>query len=199
MHKYVLPALLLLSGASAQACEIWRDEELGIWRGNCNLADFRKDFMVSQSFLANYDHRMIDFKWPDLEIDKFKFFVSGRDITIEADIRNVGRGNAIASVLAVDATFANPLTGMQQGSSMQFTVAVPALPLNTSQRMSVGIVTVPNNMQDWDLVLLGVVDPPTRAQPVRGSVLESDETNNSKNHACRWFGPMPDTSLQTCN
>jgi hypothetical protein len=34
---------------------------------------------------------------------------------------------------------------------------------------------------------------------VRGLIIESDETNNVKNHACLWYGPMPDTSLQACN
>jgi hypothetical protein len=203
MRKQFLPlaagALLLLSGVSAQACDVWRDPELGIWRGNCSLTeDFRNKFVISQSFLANFEHRLI-LKWPDLHIRKFKFFVTGTSMTIEADIENLGDGNAAASVLAVDATFANPLTNMQQGSSVQFTVNVPALSSNTSQRVSVGSVNVPNNAQDWDLVLLGVIDPPTMAQPVRGAILESDETNNSKNHACRWYGPVPDTSLQPCN
>jgi hypothetical protein len=188
-------ALLLLSGVSAQACEIWRDEHLGIWRGDC---DIRGKFMVSQSFLANYEHRLV-LRWPDLHIRKFKYFVSGTSITIEADIENLGTGSVAASVLTVDGTFGNPLTGMQQGSSMQFTVNVPALNASSSQRVSVGIVNVPNTTQDWDLILLGITDPPTPAQPVRGAILESDETNNSKNNACRWFGPTPDTSLQACN
>ena len=102
-------------------------------------------------------------------------------------------------LLFVDASFGNPLTMMQQGASMQWTVNVPALAANTSQRVSVATVSVPNNMQDWDLVLVGTADPPTVAQPVRGLISESDETNNVKNHACRWFGPTPDTSLQACN
>ena len=46
--------------------------------------------------------------------------------------------------------------------------------------MSVGTVFVPNTMQDWDLILMGVTDPPTMAQPVRGLITESDETNNSQ-------------------
>ena len=49
-YRLAAAALLLLSGVSAQACEIWRDEELGIWRGNCKL----KDFLVSETFLAEY-------------------------------------------------------------------------------------------------------------------------------------------------
>lgn len=108
-------------------------------------------------------------------------------------------GNAVASTLTVDQSFGNPLTGMQQGSSMTFTVAAPALPLNTSQRVYVGTVNVPNTSQDWDLVLLGVTDPPTVAQLVRGAITESDETNNSFVHTCRWYGPTPDTSVTACN
>ena len=60
-------------------------------------------------------------------------------------------------------------------------------------------MNVANNLQDWDLVLLAIVDPPTMAQPVRGAIVESDETNNSKSHVCRWYGPTPDTSTQPCN
>jgi len=133
----------------------------------------------------------------------FQDVVVGRDlgtsIDIQADIENIGMASAPASVFFVDASFGNPLTMMQQGASMQWTVNVPALAANTSQRVSVATVSVPNNMQDWDLVLVGTADPPTVAQPVRGLIIESDETNNVKNHACRWFGATPDTSLQACN
>jgi len=82
MRNYVLPALLLLSGTSAQACEIWRDPELGIWRGNCNITeDFRNRFVLAkQAFLENYEHRIL-LRSPDLHIRKFKFFVSGTSIT----------------------------------------------------------------------------------------------------------------------
>ncbi|MGH8238118.1 MAG: hypothetical protein ACREXP_14005 [Steroidobacteraceae bacterium] len=197
MHKYryrlAAAALLLLTAVSAQACEIWRDKELGIWRGNCKL----KDFQVSQTFIGTYQPRLI-LRWPDLHIRKFKYFVQGSSIEIEADIENLGMGNAAASTLVVDANFGNPLTGVQQGT-MQFTVQVPALPLNTSQRVSVGTMYVPTTTQDWDLVLMGVTDPPTMAQPVRGAITESDETNNVRTDTCRWYGPTPDTSVGPCN
>jgi hypothetical protein len=193
-YRLAAAALLLLGGVGAQACEIWRDEDLGIWRGNCVIKD---KYQLSTSFLANYEQRLI-LKWPDLHVRKFKFFVSGTSIDIAADIENIGMANAPASVFFVDATFGNPLTGMQQGAPMQWTVNVPALAANTNQRVSVATVTVPNNMQDWDLVLVGTADPPTMTQS-RGLIIESDETNNIKNHSCRWFGPNPDTSLQACN
>jgi hypothetical protein len=199
MHKHsyrlaAAAALLLLSGVSAQACEIWRDKDLGVWRGNCRL----KDFQVSQSFIANFQPRLM-LKWPDLHIRKFKYYVVGSSIEIHADIENIGLGNAIASTLTVDQNFGNPLTGMQQGTPMTFTVSVPALPSSTSQRVYIGTVNVPDTNQDWDLVLLGVIDPPTIAQPVRGSVTESDETNNVTTHTCRWYGPTPDTAVEPCN
>jgi len=193
-HRLAAAALLLLSAVSAQACEIWRDKDLGIWRGNCKL----KDFQVSQSFIANFQPRLL-LKWPDLHIRKFKFFVVGASVDIEADVENIGLGNAAASTLVVDANIGNPLTGMQQGSPMQFTVQVPALPASTSQRVSVATVNVPNMNQDWDLILMGVIDPPTMAQPVRGALTESDETNNVTTHTCRWYGPTPDTAVEPCN
>ena len=195
-HRYRLAAaaLLLLSGVSAQACEIWRDKELGIWRGNCKL----KDFLVSQTFIGTYQPRLI-LRWPDLHIRKFKYFVTGTQIDIEADVENLGMGNVAASTLVIDVNIGNPLTGNQQGNPVQFTVQVPALPLNTSQRVSVGTVFVPNTMQDWDLILMGVTDPPTMAQPVRGLITESDETNNVRTDTCRWYGPTPDTSTGPCN
>jgi hypothetical protein len=152
---------------------------------------------VSQSFIATYQPRLI-LRWPDLHIRRFRYFVIGSSIEIEADVENIGMGNAPASTLVVDANIANPLTGVQQGT-MQFTVPVPALPLNTSQRVSVGTLFVPNTVQDWDLVLMGVTDPPTLAQPVRGAITESDETNNVTTDVCRWYGPNPDTSVGPCN
>ena len=193
-HRLAAAALLLLSGVSAQACEIWRDEELGVWRGNCKL----KDFLVAENFIAAYQRPLI-FKWPDLKIRKFKYVIFGSSVEIYADVQNIGMGNAIASPLAVEVSFGNPLTNMQQGNSMSFTVQAPAVARNTTQRVYVATVTVPNTAQDWDLILFGVTDPPTMAQPVRGTVTESDETNNSHNHTCRWYGPTPDTSVAGCD
>lgn len=197
MHKYrfrlAAAALLLLTGVSAQACEIWRDKELGIWRGNCKL----RDFQVSQTFIGTYQPRLI-LRWPDLHIRKFRYYVIGSSIEIEAEVENIAMGNAPASTLVVDANFGNPLTGVQQGTT-QFTVQVPALPQNTSRRVNVGTMFVPTMTQDWDLVLMGVTDPPTVAQPVRGAVTETDETNNVSTDICRWYGPTPDTSVGPCN
>lgn len=187
-------ALLLLSGVSAQACEIWRDKDFGFWRGDCTLEKFK----LSQSFIANFEHRLI-LKWPDLHIRKFKYYVVGSSIEIQADVENIGTGNTVASTLVVDVSIGNPLTGTQQGNSVQSIVQVPALPSNTSQRVYVATVNVPNTTQDWDLVLFGVSDPPTTAQPVRGLLIESDETNNAKSDTCRWYGPSPDTSVGACN
>jgi hypothetical protein len=198
MHKpsirLAAAAALLLSTFGAQACEIWRDKDFGFWRGNCDLEKFK----VSQSFIANYDHRIM-LRLPDLHIRKFKYFVVGSSVEIQADVENLGLANAVASTLVVDVSIGNPLNGMQYGSSQQFTVQVPALPLNTSQRVNVATINVPNTTQDWDLILFGVTDPPLTAQQTRGPIAESDETNNSKSDTCRWYGPNPDTSVGPCN
>jgi hypothetical protein len=195
-HRYRLAAaaVLLLSGVSAQACEIWRDKELGVWRGNCNL----RDFLVSQTFIATYQPRLI-FKWPDLKIRKFKYVIIGSSVEIYADVQNIGMGNAAASPLTVDVSIGNPVTGMQQGSSVQFTVQTPAVPFNSEHRTYFATINLPSASQDWDLILLGVTDPPTAAQPVRGAITESDETNNMLMHTCRVYGPNPDTSVGACD
>ena len=192
-YRLAAAALLLLSGVSAQACEIWRDEELGVWRGNCDL----KDFMVKESFIATYQPRLI-FKWPDLKIRKFKYITFGSSVEIYADVQNIGMGNAAASPLTVDVNIGNPVTGMQQ-SSVQFTVQAPAVPSNSERRTYFATINLPNRSQDWDLVLLGVTDPPTAAQPVRGAITESDESNNILMHHCRVYGPTPDMSVGTCD
>jgi hypothetical protein len=193
-YRLAAAALLLLGGVSAQACEIWRDEELGVWRGNCSL----KDFMVKQTFIATYQPRLI-FKWPDLKIRKFKYVIFGSSVEIYADVQNIGMGNAAASPLTVDVSIGNPVTGMQQSSSVQFTVQTPAVPLNSERRTYFATINLPNRSQDWDLILLGVTDPPTAAQPVRGAIMESDETNNMLVHTCRVYGPNPDTSVAACD
>jgi len=195
-HRYRLAAAaaLLLTGMSAQACEIWRDKELGVWRGNCDL----REFLVSETFIALYQRPFI-FKAPDLQIREFDYYVNGSSVEVYAEVENIGGGNAIASVVTVDVSIGNPLTGNQQGNSQQFTAQVPALARNSSRSVLVGTITVPNTAQDWDLIVFGVTDPPTMAQPMRGAVIESNETNNSRNHTCRWYGPNPDTSVTGCN
>jgi hypothetical protein len=44
-----------------------------------------------------------------------------------------------------------------------------------------------------------VIDPPTAAQPVRGAITESDESNNVLMHTCRVYGSNPDTSVAGCD
>jgi hypothetical protein len=195
-HRYRLAAAaaLLLAGMSAQACEIRRDKELGVWRGTCVL----RDFLVSEAFIARYQRPFI-FKLPDLQIREFDYFVSGSVVEVYAEVENIGGADAPASVVTVDVSIGNPLTGNQQGASQQFTAQVPPLARNSSRSVLVGSVTVSSTTQDWDLIVFGVTDPPTMAQPMRGAVIESNESNNMLNHSCRWYGPNPDLSLPGCN
>lgn len=198
-QRIAMLALLLGAGAGAQACEIWRDGHLDLWRGDCNLSiDFKDRFWLKENFVVAMV-RPLRLKLPDLRIRKFKYFTSGTQVSIEADIVNDGMANAPASDLAVTVDIGNPLTGMQARATTPFAVRVPAVTAGATLRVSVGIITVPNNQQDWDLVLLGVVDPPTMASPTHGALFESSESNNSLSHACRYFGPNPDASLEPCN
>ena len=193
MHKHRIrlaaAAILMFSAVGAQACEIWRDAEFGFWRGNCNLRDFK----VAQSFIANFDHRLM-LKLPDLHIKKFKYTVVDEFVTIEADVENKGGISAPSTPLYVSVAFGDPATGMQVGTALEFTVQVPVLTVNTTYRTPVATVSVPNEMQDWDLVVVGIADP----SPSRGVAIESDEMNNTTSDSCRWFGPNP-VPAEPCN
>jgi hypothetical protein len=195
-----LTAFALLLGASSltQACEIWRDPYLGVWRSNCKISEFKEQFIFEGSFIESMRPR-VRLRMPDLRIDKFKYWVSGTQIRIEADIVNDGAVNAPASDLAVTVDIGNPLNGMQAAQTIPFVARVPAINAGVTQRVAVGTISVPNNAQDWDLVLLGMNDPQTPTSAAWGMVLESNESNNTRMHTCRWFGPNPNATLRACN
>ena len=186
-----------LAAGSAAACDVWRDE-FGFYRGNCNLSvDFKDKYRVNMEFIATLEPRY-HFKLPNFHPRKFKYFVTGSDVEISIDVENIGELAAPAADVAVVVNIVDPLTGMQYSSSPYVARTTTIQPAST-QRLLVTHVQVPNLSQDWDIVSVATVDPATAAQPVRGNVVESDETDNGLMHACRVFGPNPDTSLEACN
>ena len=195
-----LAAVALLCGAASltQACEIWRDPYLGVWRSNCKGGDFKERYIFEGNFIESARPR-VRLRMPDLRIDKFKFWVSGTQIQIEADIVNDGAANAPASDLAVTVDIGNPLNGMQAVQTIPFVTRVPAINVGVTQRVTVGTISVPSNTQDWDLILLGMNDPQTPTSAAWGAVLESNEANNTRMHTCRWFGPTPNPTVRACN
>lgn len=197
-RKYAwLTGLLLSSVTGVQACDVWLDDPLKIWRGDCNLTIDPKAPKVFEHFIAQTRsaHR---FKMPDLAIQKFKFRLVGNSLEVLADITNIGlqaspATNVGATVTTIDVS--NPSARI----TTPLLASVPTLAATTTQRISLGSVFVDYSVHDVDVVSAGMVDQVTVAQPVRGTVFESDETNNSLIHVCRVYGPTPDLSVQACN
>jgi hypothetical protein len=197
-RKYAwLAALALCSANGAQACEIWRDEFLEVWRGTCNLTLDPKAPKVLVKFVGHTNWGDI-FKMPDLLIDKYKFRLIGNSLEILADITNAGRQTSAATNIGVTVTTIDVSNPASQ-TATPLLAAVPSLAAMTTQRVSLGTIFVNYSAHDVDVAIAGMVDQVTVAQPVRGTVVESNENNNTLIHLCRVFGPSPDVSVQACN
>jgi hypothetical protein len=197
-RKYVwLVALSLCSTQGAQACEVWRDEVLKVWRGNCNLTLDPKAPKVFERFVGQ--SRWADvFKMPDLVIDKFKFYLVGNSLEVSADVANIGRQNSAATNVGITVTTID-VSNPTSPTTTPLLANVPSLAPAATLRISLGTVFVNYSAHDVDVVTAGMVDQVTVAQPVRGTVVESNETNNSLMHTCRVYGPIPDVSVRACN
>lgn len=192
-----MAALLMCSANGARACDVWIDEPLKVWRGNCNLTVDPKAPKVTEAFVAQARFPYV-FKMPDLIIHKFKFLLVGTSMEVQADVRNIGAQSSPATNVGVTVTTMD-VSNPAARTTAPFLAAVPPLAAGTTQRISLGTVFVDHSAHDVDVATAGMVDQVTAAQPVRGTVFESDETNNSVIHMCRVFGPNPDVSVQACN
>jgi len=191
-------ALLLGIAGSAGACEMYRDGVLGVWRGNCKLTIDPKAPQIAQPFIEGMS-RPILFKLPDLTIRKFKFYLLGQSLEVYADVTNAGDQSSIATNIGLTVTTLDPANVNPSVVNTLPVAAVPAIPAMTTRRIYVGTVFVNNTAQDVDVVTSGMVDQVTVAQPIRGTVIESNETNNSLIDMCRVFGPAPVLGPPGCN
>jgi hypothetical protein len=199
----VVATTFVASGAHA-GCDVWRDEIMKTLRGVCNLTLDPKNPPVAQVFLGNFIHDPA-FKMPDLLIDKYKFEYLNHELWVYADVKNNGTQNAGVTNIGVQLTIVDPL-GVVANRTIDLPPAnppmprpVPAMPASTTQRIFLWNPFLDNSSQDWDIVVSGMVDQVTVAQPVRGAVTESNENNNGLIHTCRIYGPNPDTSVPVCN
>jgi hypothetical protein len=192
-----LAALALCTASASQACDIWTDEPLKVWRGVCNLTIDPKAPKVTEAFLAQGRWPYV-FKMPDLVIRKYKFRLVGNSLEILADVTNIGLQSSPATNVGVTVT-AIDVSNPASRTLSPMLVAVPPLAATATQRISLGTIFVDYSAHDVDVATAGMVDQVTVAQPVRGTVFEADETNNSLIEVCRVFGPNPDTSIQACN
>lgn len=192
-----LAALALCAASTSQACDMWLDEPLKAWRGLCNLTIDPKAPKVTEAFVAQGRWPYV-FKMPDLIIRKYKFRLVGNSLEISADVTNIGLQNSQATNVGVTVT-AIDVSNPAARSTTPMLAAVPPLAATTTQRISLGTIFVDYSAHDVDVATAGMADQVTVAQPVRGTVFESDETNNSLIELCRVFGPNPDVSVQPCN
>jgi hypothetical protein len=192
-----LAAALMCFANGASACDMWRDEILKAWRGHCNLTIDPKAPKVFENFIAQSRWPYV-FKLPDLLIDKYKFRLVGNSLEILADVTNLGAQSSVATNIGVTVTTIDVSNPAPQ-TATPLLAAVPSLAAMTTQRVSLGTVFVNYSAHDVDVATAGMVDQVTVAQPVRGTVVESNENNNSLIHLCRVFGPNPDVSVQACN
>jgi hypothetical protein len=197
-RKYALLAALWLCSVNlAQACDIWIDEPLKVWRGNCNLTIDPKAPKLFGQFVSQTSWPYV-LKMPDLTIRKFKFQLLGNTMEVLADVTNLGSQGSPATNVGVTLTTVD-VSNPAARTTTPLLAAVPALAAMTTQRVSLGNVFVDFSAHDVDVATAGMVDQLTVAQPVHGTVFESDENNNSLIHLCRVFGPSPNVSVQACN
>ena len=194
IHKTLLISLLVSSSiASAEACDFWRDED-GAWQVDCSFdkesyGKFLLDIRGRGS-RAGYQLRL-----PNLQIRRFRYTsVGGRDFELFADVRNVDAAASAPVTAAVTLSVLDPLNRMAPMPAPLRTTAVATIAPNSEIRVSFGTFSLPNRAQDWDVGVVGVVDPPTPAQPTRGNLIESNETDNAQMDVCRSYGPMPNLS-----
>jgi hypothetical protein len=196
--KSYLPTLALLLTAclpvGAGACDLVFEEHWNLWIGECSLTINPKGpFVMSQVAVARPS-----LKIPDLQIDKMKFRLTGNQLTVHADIVNEGTGASPATTVELTFKFYDPQTPGTWSESTR-RAAVPALMPMSTQRVFVSTFTVNYSSFDVDVLSVGMVDPVTASQPVRGQVFEVIESNNDITHLCRIYGPPADPSVRPCD
>ncbi len=188
----LLLAIPLANGA--QACDLTYDETWKLWRGECALTIDPKGPMVRNEIAVARS----TLKLPDLQIDKLKFRVSGNSLDVHADIVNEGTASSPATVVELRFRFSDPQSPTIWSEATR-RAAVPSLAPMASQRVFVSTFTVNYSSFDVDVLSLGMVDPVTTSQPVRGLVSEIIESNNEVMHLCRIYGPPADASVRPCD
>ena len=186
--------IALQMSAEVQACELIYNENWRLWRGECALTIDPKGPLIKNEIAI----ARTSLKLPDLQIDKLKFRLIGNSLDVHADILNDGTATSPATVIELLFTFSDPLSPGVWSESTRRAV-VPSLAPMATQRVFVSTFTINHSNFDVDVLSVGMVDPVTTSQPVRGLVSEVIESNNDVMHLCRVYGPLADTSVRPCD
>jgi len=193
MTRVAVALALLGTAAAAGACDFTWDEKWKIWRGNCSLTS-ASGLKVEKTVVVSHP----TLKMPDLHLDRVSFFLNGNSLELTAYIENIGTLTSGATTVFFDVTLTDPGNPLSSTTVSVGPAGVPSLPVNARQGLFVGAFSVDNSQHDVDVTAVGMVDPPTVAQPVRGTLYESDESNNDIVFMCRVFGPFPAAGVPGC-
>jgi hypothetical protein len=190
-------AVLLLAGMSgnANACEMWRDAIMNNWHGLCNLTLDPKAPKLLFPYIEPPAWPL--FRMPDLVIRRYSFFHSNGTVEVTAYVTNIGAQNSSATNVGVSVT----TIGVTSGTITQMPLpvrTVNALAPMAEQQIYMGLINVATATEDVDLVTTGMADQLTVAQPVRGTIFESNENNNALAYQCRVYGPNPVIVVPSC-
>ena len=176
--------------AQAAPCELKRNE-FGVWVGDCTTEDIFGDTIVVNR--AVFDPLPI--RLPDLYADDGDYFVNGMAVEVTVRVGNMGQWRsgdfdvtATIDIRRPNGTVYNTvsLTGRSNG-------------IDVGQRTYtfVGVVTLPDRVNDWDLHTRFAVD--SNGMTSGGEVWELNESNNVFDDGiCRVYGQDPDTSVRAC-
>ncbi len=181
-----------LSLSAAEACTVWQDK-YGL-RGDCRLGDLLKKYELA----IQISQPIIQIQLPNLQIDKIKFEIYGREVDVFVDVKNVGTRDARDYDVIAMVSIINPQNPSQPIGGQAFSTRFPALVVGDEHRDYLGTIILPDRNQDYDLSVTGMADPPTQTLS-GGEIWESNEQDNSKMEICRVYGPNPDVSVQPCD
>ncbi|XOV83331.1 MAG: hypothetical protein ACFHXK_21085 [bacterium] len=181
---------LTAPNAGAAPCVLEKDK-WGNWVGNCLLTDF----LGKEQLLNLVLDPPTPIFLPDLYADDGDYFVNAG--TVEISVRTGNDGSIISNDFDVTATVTISSANVSP-QTVTVTGRVNGQAPGTRTRTVLGVITLPNRIDDWDLETVFTVDSDDFING--GEIRESVETNNVFNDGiCRVFGQNPDTTVDACD
>lgn len=192
LKAMAIAAAAMLGMASSQACTIQSSPWGPIVGSKCNLGQFTfGEFDLDMSANPN-PH---PFGLANLVVPNAHLRVNGPVVEVSLTVQNASSQRSARPFDAVIVgTVHQPATGAQTGLAQTLTArGLGPLTPGAARRYYIGLLSLPNRDQDWDVCVQAQADPPTATAP-SGQVIESNESDNGYRECCRAYGPKPDTN-----
>lgn len=174
----------------AAPCNLERNEH-GMWISDCSLEDFFAETIDFKRVVTS-PHQ---FKLPDLYADDGEYFVSGT--AVEVTVRTGNQGQFDSGDFDVTA-IVTVLGGGMAPSTQMLTGRVSGIAVGQRTLTTLGWVSVPDRIDDYDLNIIFHVD--SNGMATGGEIWELSEANNIfDDGTCRVYGENPDTTVLPCN